>query len=103
MRNDKAPFNNLQVREALQEAIDLPTIAQTYYQGNCSPYPSSVSSMYLTGWGLGLYPTWPAELKATYDYNLAGAKALLAAAGYSTINTDCVAISTIFGISMCCR
>ena len=53
-RNDKAPFNNLQVREALQEAIDLPTIAQTYYQGNCSPYPSSVSSMYLTGWGLGL-------------------------------------------------
>ena len=93
-RNDKAPFNNLQVREALQEAIDLPTIAQTYYQGNCSPYPSSVSSMYLTGWGLGLYPTWPAELKATYDYNVAGAKALLAAAGYSTINTDCVAIST---------
>ena len=94
MRNDKAPFNNLQVREALQEAIDLPTIAQTYYQGNCSPYPSSVSSMYLTGWGLGLYPTWPAELKATYDYNQAGAKALLAAAGDSTINTDCVAIST---------
>jgi peptide/nickel transport system substrate-binding protein len=93
-RNDKAPFNNLQVREALQEAINLPEIAQTYYQGNCSPYPSSMGSMYLTGWGLGLYPTWPSELKATYDYNQAGAKALLAAAGYSTINTDCVAIST---------
>jgi peptide/nickel transport system substrate-binding protein len=93
-RNDKAPFNNLQVREALQEAIDLPTIAQTYYSGNCSPYPSTISSMYLTGWGLGLYPTWPSELKATYDFNQAGAKALLSAAGLSTIHTDCVAVST---------
>ena len=51
--------------------------------------------MYLTGWGLGLYPTWPADLKATYDYNQAGAKALLAAAGLPNgFNTDCVSMST---------
>jgi ABC-type transport system substrate-binding protein len=51
--------------------------------------------MYLTGWGLGLYPTWPQDLKATYDYNVAGAQALLTAAGFPNgFNTDCVAVST---------
>ena len=28
-----APFNNLNVRIAMQEAIDLPTLASTYYYG----------------------------------------------------------------------
>jgi peptide/nickel transport system substrate-binding protein len=93
-RNDKAPFTDLRVRQALQMAINLPEIAQTYYQGNCSPYPSTISSMYLTGWGLGLYPTWPQELKDTYDFNQTGAKALLAAAGAANLHTDCVSIST---------
>jgi peptide/nickel transport system substrate-binding protein len=94
VRNDKAPFSDLKVRQALQMAINLPEIAQTYYQGNCSPNPSSVSSMYLAGWGLGLYPTWPQELKDTYDFNQTGAKALLAAAGAANLHTDCVAINT---------
>ena len=93
-RNDKAPFTDLRVRQALQMAINIPEIAQTYYQGNCSPYPSTISSMYLTGWGLGLYPTWPQELKDTYDFNQTGAKALLAAAGAANLHTDCVSIST---------
>ena len=49
----------------------------------------------MAGWGLGLYPTWPSELKATYDYSVAGAKALLTAAGYTNgFTTDCVATST---------
>ena len=90
-RCDKGVFSNLQVRQALQEAIDLPTIAQTYYGGNCSPYPSATTSMYLTGWGLGMFPDWPADLKAQYTYDVAGAKALLATAGYPTIHTDVVA------------
>ena len=94
-RCDKAPYSDIRVRQALQMSINLPDIAASYYQGNCSPYPSSMSSMYLSGWGLGLYPTWPQELKDTYDYNVAGAKALLAQAGFTTgFNTDCVSLST---------
>jgi peptide/nickel transport system substrate-binding protein len=94
-RMDHPPYDNIKVREALQMAINLPEIAQTIYQGNCSPYPSSCSSMYLTGYGLGLYPLWPAELKATYDYNVSGAIALLAEAGLKTpYHTECAAIST---------
>ena len=34
-RNDKAPFNDIRVRKAMQMAIDLPTIAKDYYHGNC--------------------------------------------------------------------
>ena len=32
-RNDMKPFNDIRVREAMQMAIDLPTIANTYYGG----------------------------------------------------------------------
>ena len=31
LRNDLKPFNDIRVREAMQMAIDLPTIAKTYY------------------------------------------------------------------------
>jgi ABC-type dipeptide transport system, periplasmic component len=93
-RCDKTPFSDLKVREALQMAINLPEIAATYYGGNCSPYPSSIMSMYLTGWGLGMYPDWPQDLKDTYDWNVAGAKALLAQTQWPNgFHTDCVAIS----------
>jgi ABC-type oligopeptide transport system substrate-binding subunit len=32
-RIDKAPFTDIRVREAMTEAIDLPTIAKTYFNG----------------------------------------------------------------------
>ena len=35
-RDDLVPFNDFRVREALQMAIDLPTIAKTYYGGTVS-------------------------------------------------------------------
>jgi peptide/nickel transport system substrate-binding protein len=89
-RNDKSPYNNLQVREALQLAIDLPTIAQTYYNGKSESTPEPLTSGFMTGWGFP-YSQWPASLQAEYAYNPTQAKQLLASAGYPNgFNTDIV-------------
>ena len=71
-------------------AIDLPQIAQTYYNGMSESWPQTLTSSFMPGWGYP-YSQWPASLKATYDYNPTQAKALLAAAGYPNgFNTDIV-------------
>jgi len=80
-RNDKAPFNDLRVRKAMQMAIDLPAIANDHYHGLVDPYPSTVTSRSLKGWGFP-YDEWPQELKDEYAYNPTAAKKLLADAGY---------------------
>jgi peptide/nickel transport system substrate-binding protein len=94
-RNDTAPFTDIRVRQALQMAIDLPTIAATYYSNTIpQPWPQGITSSYMSGWGFP-YPQWPQDLKDQYAYNVSGAKALLAAAGFpSGFNTSCVANST---------
>jgi len=93
-RNDLSPFTDINVRIALQEAINLPEIAQTYFGGTCSPDPLSLTSAYLTGWGYP-YSQWPASLKATYAYNPTNAKALLTTAGYPNgFNTNIVVVTS---------
>ena len=93
-RNDKTPFSNINVRIALQEAINLPQIASGYYDGTCSPDPQTLTSYQLTGWGFP-YDQWSASLQAQYAYNPTNAKQLLAAAGYPNgFNTDVVADSS---------
>jgi peptide/nickel transport system substrate-binding protein len=96
-RIDIAPFSDIRVRQAMQMAINLPLIAQTFYSGTASPYPATMTSSAITGWSYP-YSQWPATLKATYDYNVAGAKALLAAAGYpSGFHTTIVASNVAHG------
>jgi peptide/nickel transport system substrate-binding protein len=80
-RNDVAPFNDIRVRKAMQMAIDLPTIASSYYGGSCLPYPATLTSIDLKGWGWP-YEQWPQALKDEYAYNPTGAKKLLADAGF---------------------
>jgi peptide/nickel transport system substrate-binding protein len=93
-RTGNAPFNDVRVRQALQMAIDLPTIAQTFYNGTTDPSPSTLTSNYLTGWGFP-YSQWPQDLKDQYAYNPTGAKQLLAAAGFPNgFNTDVVVVNT---------
>jgi peptide/nickel transport system substrate-binding protein len=90
-RNDVKPFTDINVRKALQMAIDLPTIAKTFYGGNAEPYPSTLTSKYMTGFGWP-YDQWPQNLKDEYAYNPALAKKLLSDAGYpSGFKTDVVA------------
>ena len=90
-RYDVKPFNDERVRQAMQMAIDLPTIASSYYGGSSPSTPSTLTSMYETGWVLP-YAQWPQDLKDSYTYNPTGAKALLTAAGYPNgFNTDVVA------------
>ncbi len=80
-RNDRAPFNDIRVRKAMQIAMDLPAIARDYYGGTCLPYPCSVTSNYKKGWGFP-YEQWPQDLKDEYAYNPTTARQLLADAGY---------------------
>jgi peptide/nickel transport system substrate-binding protein len=83
MRNDTKPFNDVRVRKAMQMAIDLPTIAKTYYGNVTPPYPSTLTTNLMTGWGFP-YQQWPQDLKDEYAYNPTAAKKLLADAGFPT-------------------
>jgi len=80
-RNDKAPFNDIRVRKAMQMAIDLQAIAKDYYHGTLDSYPSTVTSREMKGWGFP-YDIWPQDLKDEYAYNPTLAKKLLDEAGY---------------------
>jgi peptide/nickel transport system substrate-binding protein len=76
-------------------AINLPEIASTYYGGTADPWPCSLTSAYLTGWGFP-YDQWPQDLKDQYAYNPTGAKQLLAQAGFPTgFNTNLVVDSAV--------
>jgi peptide/nickel transport system substrate-binding protein len=91
-RNDVAPFNNLNVRIAIQHAIDIKTITSSYYQGYGTPWPASLTEnqMGIGGWG-DPYPQWPADVQATYTYDPTLAKQMLATAGFPNgFNTDLV-------------
>jgi ABC-type transport system substrate-binding protein len=78
----------------MQMAIDLPAICHTYYKDTCRPYPSSITSYYMKGWGFP-YEEWPQELKDEYAYNPVKSRQLLAEAGYPNgFKTNIVADAT---------
>jgi peptide/nickel transport system substrate-binding protein len=93
-RNDVKPFNDIRVRKAIQMAIDLPTISNTFYGGTVDPSPlTGISNLLYPAWGWP-YSQWPQSLKDEYAYNPTAAKQLLADAGYPNgFSTDVVAQS----------
>jgi len=90
-----APFNNINVRQAIQHAINIPLIASTYYNNYATPWPASLTEnqMALGGWG-DPYPDWPASVQAQYAYNPTEAEQMLAAAGITTPVTYSLILET---------
>jgi peptide/nickel transport system substrate-binding protein len=92
-RCDTKPFNDINVRKALQLAIDIPTIAKSYYGGMVDGIPCGIISPVFTGYCFA-YEDWPQGLKDEYSYNPTKAKQLLAEAGYPNgFSTNIVAAS----------
>ena len=75
------PFDDVRVRHAMQMALDLEEVNDSYYGGL-----GVVGPFGALGEGTGGFYTpfeeWPEELQGYYTYNPAGAEALLDEAGY---------------------
>ena len=78
---NKPPFDDINVRRAMQMALDLETINATYWKGYGSTKPQGMYSDDMKGWVIP-FEEWPEEVKKVHTYDPEGAKALLDAAGY---------------------
>ena len=76
LHSNQEPFNDINVRIAMQEAIDCETIATSYYGQSELVLPGLWAS------DLGWSADYSDEVLATYEYNPEDAKNRLAEAGY---------------------
>jgi peptide/nickel transport system substrate-binding protein len=91
LRCDTAPFTDINVRMALQMAIDLPTITKSYYKGTIDPSPCGLVNPANSLFSFS-YADWPQSLKDEYAYNPTKAKQLLKEAGFPNgFKTNCIA------------
>ena len=77
---NKAPFDDIRVRQAMQMALDHETINNTYFKGYGNWVPQGRLSSDFTGYTTP-FAEWPEEVKKYYTYDPEGAEALLDAAG----------------------
>ena len=74
-------FSDIRVRIAMQKALDLETIANTFFKGHANWEPRGVVGDSLKGYYVP-YEEWPEEIKERYTYDPAAAEALLDEAGF---------------------
>ena len=77
----KPPFDDIRVRKAMQMALDLEGINNTYYRGAAMWQPQGKVGEAVAGY-FTPFEEWPEEVKKGYTYDPEGAGALLDAAGY---------------------
>ena len=75
------PFSDKNVRIAMQKAINLEEITDSYYGGDAYRIPHGYVTVAATGQYVP-YAEWPEELKWQYEYDPAEAERLLDEAGY---------------------
>ena len=73
------PFDDIRVRKAMNMALDLETINNTYFKGYGDTTPSGPVGM--PGFKIP-FDEWPQEVKDVYSYNPEGAEKLFDEAGY---------------------
>ena len=75
------PFNDIRVRKAMQMALDLETINDTFFKGRADTTPSGQIGKSHKGWQIP-FDEWSEEVKKGYMYDPEGAEKLLDEAGY---------------------
>ena len=77
----KPPFDDIRVRRAMQMALDLETIADTYFKGYADATPRGVVGTANVGYAFP-FAEWSDEIRGYYSYDPEGAERLLDEAGY---------------------
>ncbi len=90
------PFDDVRVRRALQMALNLDEINQTYFRGRSDVTPMSRLGKNILGF-VTPFEEWPEEIKQYYRYDPAGAEALLDAAGHPR-DADGIRFKTVLEI-----
>ena len=75
------PFDDIRVRKAMQMALDLETINDTFFKGRANTTPHGQIGESVKGWFIP-FEEWPEEVKKGYMYDPEGAEKLLDEAGY---------------------
>jgi len=80
LRYDLEPYSDVQVRKAMQMAIDIQALNDAFFQGEAGNFPSMVTP----DWPDYHTPLseYPQDVQEAFSYNPEKAKALLAEAGY---------------------
>ena len=79
LNSSRPPFDDVRVRKAMQMALDLETIHNTFFKGAGDPTPKGPVGR--PGYFIP-YDEWPQEVKDGFAYNPEGAEKLLDEAGY---------------------
>ena len=81
MNTQRVPFDDIRVRTAMQMALDLETLHDTYFKGWGTSGPQGLIANHVPVAGTP-FEEWPEEVKKGFMYDPAGAEDLLDEAGY---------------------